>query len=318
MIAEFAPKNFLDKDDITCKNKKNAKEIVQNKGITIPIQKNDIQSCIKKEIYNNGLADNSFEEISKTEMSIKTSSMSCDDTPKKTKQSPHYNGHRARLRERVLSQIHTAPSYELLELLLGYVHGRKDTKPLSKELLHKFGSLWGVLNAHPAELSDFDNVGPSTKVFFTLIREVIARYFVEPIKAKKSVSISDIVVMARCMMDGLPHEEIWVALLDNSNRLLAFEQVQTGMEESVPCSAKQLAKIAFDKKASALILIHNHPGGKASPSLSDIETTKYLQNVLRHMGIRLLEHLILADGKVSSFLNNHLLTQEETSFFSID
>ena len=69
---------------------------------------------------------------------------------------PHFLGHRQRLRERILKNPHEAQSYELLELLLGYVNKRCDTKPLAKDLLKHFGSLWGILNAHPTELETIE------------------------------------------------------------------------------------------------------------------------------------------------------------------
>lgn len=236
---------------------------------------------------------------------------------KMKQEKPHYHGHRSRLRERVLAGIHDVESYELLELLLGYVHNRLDTKPMAKDLLKKFGSLWGVLNAHPAELDTIKSAGPSSKVFFILLRELVARYFIEPIKAKKSVTLDDIAMLARCMLDGLPHEEIWIALLDNNNRLLSFECVNIGFSESVVCSPRMVAEIAIAKKATALVLVHNHPGGVTKASWADAETTNHIQTAMQYMGIRLLDHFILADGKIISLANNHLLNQnnEQNSFF---
>lgn len=318
-VAEFVPKNFLDKNNYDCQNnnieKDNSSQFYDNKEYVKNESTSKLQSKSQGDLCDNRDKNKIKQALSSTDLEGTDSQEKIAN--KKLKQTPHYHGHRARLRERFLRQPHATESYEVLELLLGYVHARKDTKPMAKELLQKFGSLWGVLNAHPAEFANCENLGPSTNIFFTLIREVIARYFVEPIKVKKSVSIAEIIVMARCMLDGLTHEELWVALLDNNNRLLAFSKVQSGLQETVTCSARTLAEIAFAKKASALILIHNHPGGSIHPSLSDIETTKHMQHVLKQMGIRLLEHLIIADGNITSFLKNHILTQDEQiSFFT--
>lgn len=220
----------------------------------------------------------------------------------------HYHGHRIRLRERVLKDLHEAPSYELLELLLGYVHTRGDTKPISKALLTKFGSLWGVLNAHPTELTSVDNIGPSTQVFLILLRELIARYFSEPIKAKKSVTLEDITMLGKCMLDGLAHEEVWVALLDNNNRLLSFERVNMGSIDTIICTPRMVAEIALNKKARGLVLLHNHPSGIAKASWADTDSTRHIQQVLELMGISLIDHLIIADDKVISLAQNHLLS----------
>ena len=67
--------------------------------------------------------------------------------------SPH-SGHRARLRQRLSVDPLSVADYELLELLLGYGLTRRDTKPLAKELLARFTSLRGVLDARPDELLD--------------------------------------------------------------------------------------------------------------------------------------------------------------------
>ena len=72
-------------------------------------------------------------------------------------QKPHYHGHRARVRERVLKAgIESLPDYELLELLLFYAIERIDTKPLAKRLLGRFGTLGDVFSAEPAQLREFD------------------------------------------------------------------------------------------------------------------------------------------------------------------
>lgn len=227
---------------------------------------------------------------------------------------PHFHGHRQRLRERVLKNPQETSSYELLELLLGYVLKRCDTKPLAKDLLNRFGSLWGVLNAHPTELESVKGFGESSKTFFILLRELVARYFMEPIKEKKSVGLDDIAMLARCRLDGLCHEEIWVALLDNNNRLLSFDKVHTGNTDSAFCSPKMIAEIAITKKATALVLVHNHPGGVTKASWADRETTLHIQKVMNLMGIRLLDHLIIADGKVISLADNHLLAENTILF----
>lgn len=227
---------------------------------------------------------------------------------------PHYYGHRQRLRERFLKNPQGTESYEVLELLLGYVHKRSDTKPLAKNLLKHFGSIWGVLNAHPTELESIEGFGESSKIFFILLREIVARYFIEPIKEKKSVTLDDIAMLARCVLDGLCHEEIWAALLDNNNRLLSFDKVHTGNMDSAFCSPKMIAELAITKKATALVLIHNHPGGVTKASWADRETTLHIQKVMNLMGIRLLDHLIIADGKAISLANNHLLEENSIIF----
>ncbi len=260
---------------------------------------------MSKTVSKNIFDENEYESLP-DENKVEQTSLPSEIKPIKSKKAkPHYHGHRARLRQRALEDIHKIESYELLELLLGYVKLRGDTKPIAKELLQKFGSLWGVLNAHPTELDGISDFGSSSKVFFILLRELIARYFMEPIQAKKSVTLDDIAMLAKCMLDGLPHEEVWVALLDNNNRLLGFEKIASGFIDNVTCSPRFVTEIAIAKKAKGLVLIHNHPGGVKKVSWADAEVTTNLKTVLQYMGIRLIDHLILADGKVISMAENH-------------
>ena len=101
-------------------------------------------------------------------------------------------GHRARLRARILKDPHSAYSYELLESLLGYVHLRSDTKILAKTLLEKYGGIRGLLASHPTERHNIPGCGPATETFLTLLREIIARYFTEAVKGRKSVTVNEI------------------------------------------------------------------------------------------------------------------------------
>ena len=99
--------------------------------------------------------------------------------------TPHYAGHRARLRERLLKDSTALADYEILELLLGYALLRRDTKPLAKELLSRFGSIRGVLDALPAEMQQVDGVGEGVAALRLLLREMMARYAEAPMRERK-------------------------------------------------------------------------------------------------------------------------------------
>ncbi|HJA08824.1 MAG TPA: DNA repair protein RadC [Candidatus Mailhella merdigallinarum] len=219
----------------------------------------------------------------------------------------HYTGHRARLRKRFLNDPHNVYAYEMMELLLGYVIRRGDTKPLAKELVERFGGIAGLLDAHPAERNAVPGLGPSTEAFLTLLREIIARYFEEAVKKKTAVTLNDIGQLGRCRLAGCPHEEVWAALLDNGNRLLTFERIHTGSVDQVLISPREAVELTLKYKASALVLLHNHPGGSSRPSTLDTETTNRLRQAMKAVGLRLLDHLILADGQCYSLTTDNLL-----------
>lgn len=215
----------------------------------------------------------------------------------------HYEGHRQRLREEFLDDPTSLADYKFLELLLGYVHNRKDTKPLAKALLAEFDSLAGVLNAHPVQRSEIDGFGESSEIFLLVLHELISRYFRDETHVRKSVNLEDIAALARSRLDGYTHEEVWAAFLDTGNRLISFRRIMRGHMNSVDVTPRMVAEIALAHKASAIVLVHNHPGGGCRASEPDVKTTKLMQEVLLGMGIRFLDHLIVADGKVISLFS---------------
>ncbi len=137
-------------------------------------------------------------------------------------QSPH-SGHKARLRKRFQKAPATFQDYEILELLLGYVLIRKDTKPLAKELLARFENIRGVLNARQDELVTVPGFGEGLAIYWDLIRELMSRYAEAPMRQRCTlVTPEDVATMAQVRLAGFSHEECWIALLDNQNRLLPW------------------------------------------------------------------------------------------------
>ncbi len=227
------------------------------------------------------------------------------DTPTK---KPHYHGHRIRLRERLVDDSSKLQDYELLELLIGTVLTRCDTKPLAKELLASFGSLRGILDAHPAELMKFKGVGESLSGFLLLLREVMARYTEAVPRTRITfASAQDVAHMARVRLAACPHEEAWCAFLDSQGRLLAWERVAKGTINAAMIYPRDVLEMALRFKAAGLILSHNHPGGNPSPSLPDIQITNMLKKNAASIGITLHDHVIVTDDACYSLLSERLL-----------
>ncbi len=209
---------------------------------------------------------------------------------------PHYHGHRDRLREKLRKDATQLADYEVLELVLGTVLLRKDTKPLAKELLFRFRTLHGVLNARPSELRSVPGFGPSLQAHWLLLRELMARCHESPARERAVLSgPSDIVNMARARLGNLAHEEFWAAFLDNQNRLLAWERVTTGTVNTTMIYPRDLMEKALGHKASSLVVVHNHPGGNPFPSTPDIEITRQLVQSGKTLGIRVLDHIIVTE-----------------------
>ncbi len=221
---------------------------------------------------------------------------------------PHYTGHRARLRERLLKDSAALADYEILELLLGYALIRRDTKPLAKALLDRFGSIRGVLDALPSEIQQVDGAGEGVAALQLLLRESMARYAESPVRERISLCTPDSVAeMVLPRLSGTPHEELWIATVDAQNRLLSWERLARGTVGTVPCYPREVLERVLLRKASGFFLVHNHPGGAAKASPEDAEVTKNIQRIATSMGLRLLDHLIVSGGACYSIREDRLL-----------
>lgn len=220
----------------------------------------------------------------------------------------HYQGHRKRLRERLQRNSRELADYEVLELLLGYVLTRQDTKPLAKELLDRFGTLVDVFAARPEELRAIKGFGPALETFWVLWKETWARLHETPTGKRCELDTPQAVAqMAIARLGGASKEEFWTALVDNKNRLLAWEQVSQGTVDRAAVYIREVLSLALSYEASGMILVHNHPGGDLDPSREDLELTKRVSVASNTLGIRLLDHLIVAGSAFMSFQAEGLL-----------
>ncbi len=220
----------------------------------------------------------------------------------------HYLGHRARLKQRLNTNSSEMAEYELLELLLGYVILRKDTKPLAKELIKHFGSIRGALDALPAEVDSIPHFSQSIITYWKLLREIFARYAETPVREKIYLCTPEAVAeMAKVRFTGCPHEEVWIATVDAQNRLISWERLTKGTVSSSSLYPRDAIEIALKKKASGFILVHNHPGGSTHASKLDIEVTRHIEYVAKIMNVRLLDHIIVTDKNCYSIRRDALL-----------
>ncbi len=221
---------------------------------------------------------------------------------------PHYHGHRQRLREKLDRDSTSLADYELLELLLGYVHRRKDTKPLAKALLQRYKNLRGVFSADPGELTKLKDFGPALESFWKVVGELKARIDESPVMSRVVFNNPRVVAdMAMARLGDSTSEEFWVALVDNRNRLMAWERLSKGTVDQAPAYPREILALALERKASGVVLVHNHPGGDPRPSSADIELTQRVTRAANDLGVRMLDHLIVAESEYFSFQSQGMI-----------
>ena len=226
-----------------------------------------------------------------------------------SQQKPHYHGHRQRLRERFMADAgENLPDYELLELLLFYSIPRVDVKPLAKDLISRFGSLGGVLNADPKQLEEFDRVKPNTTSLLAAVRSAGLRLGRESIMNKAVLnSWGALLDYCRAAMGYNQTEQFRILVLNRKNVLIADELQQEGTVDHTPVYPREVIKRALDLNATALIMVHNHPSGDPTPSKADIAITKEIAETGDRLGIALHDHVIVTKSKTFSFKREHLL-----------
>jgi DNA repair protein RadC len=199
-----------------------------------------------------------------------------------------YNqGHRKRLQKKFTTAgIEALHEYEALELLLTYVIRRQDVKPQAKALLEKFGSLKGILDAESDDLERVAGIGGRSALLLRLIKEIASLYLKQRALEKKQVSCTtELLDFCRTKMGGKKDEEFCVIYLDAQNQIIDFETIQKGIVNQAVVYPRQVLESALKKKASAIILAHNHPSGHIRPSDADIRLTKSIQETAKVLDI---------------------------------
>lgn len=241
--------------------------------------------------------------------------MDSSDRPSKTDgnaqdlEKPHYWEHRERLRERFRRAggkgLH---DYELLELLLTYGRPRKDLKPLAKDLIKRFKSLAGVLDASYDDLKEVPGVGPVTATLIPLVKEVGAAYLAEGMKQGDLLrSPQTVVDFARLKLVGCPHEAFMVIYLNTKNQVVDYETIHEGTIDRAVVYPRRIVESALSHHAAGIVLVHNHPSGHVEPSQEDKDITGAVAQAAGTVDIRVLDHIIVGRDGYLSFLQEGLL-----------
>jgi DNA repair protein RadC len=222
---------------------------------------------------------------------------------------PGHLGHRERLRQKLLTAGPEAlADYELLELLLFFAVLRRDTKPIARALITRFGSFARVLAAPPAELKEVEGAGDSVVAVIKAAQASALRMLRAEVAERPVLDNWDrLTGYLTAAMAREPIEQFRVLFLDTRNRLIADEAQSRGTVNHTPVYPREVVKRCLELGATALILVHNHPSGDPTPSRADIEMTAEVKAAAQALGIVLHDHLIIGNGRQLSFRREGLL-----------
>ena len=217
--------------------------------------------------------------------------------------SPHYHGHRERLRGRFREAGAEAVSeYELLELVLFRAIPQRDVKPLAKDLIAKFGSFAEVVAAPRARLKEVKGIGEAVVDELKIVHAAANRLVRGQLQKKPVLSSwSNVIDYCRSAMAYADKEQFRLLFLDKRNQLIADEVQQVGTVDHTPVYPREVVKRALELSATALILVHNHPSGDPTPSRADIQMTQAIIDVAKPLGISVHDHIIVGKEGHASF-----------------
>jgi DNA repair protein RadC len=216
------------------------------------------------------------------------------------------NGHRARLRKRfITSELNSFSEHEKLEFLLTFIIQRKDCKPIAKNLLKKFKTFSGVLDAETGELITIKGIGETSAILLKSIKAFAQEYLKSNIENKKKInSIKDVLDYLKLKFSGAQDENVCVMLLDTKNNFLSFNKISSGTIDESPVYIRKIIDLALKKNAKSIILVHNHPSGEVQPSSADKRITKKIKQALEIVELNFYDHIIVGYKNYFSFVEN--------------
>jgi DNA repair protein RadC len=226
-----------------------------------------------------------------------------------TKPAIGVDGHRARLRARFLAGGPDAVAeHELIEMVLFLALPRRDTKPIARALLARFGSYASAISAPLNQLLEIEGLGEAGAAALKIVQAAAQRLAKAEVLYRPVLSNWDrLMEYLQAVLAREKIEQFRVLFLDNRNRLLADEPQATGTVNHTPVYPREVVKRALDLHATAIILVHNHPSGDPSPSIDDIEMTRQIKNAAATLSVVLHDHVIVGNGKWLSFRKTGLL-----------
>lgn len=211
-----------------------------------------------------------------------------------------HDGHRSRMRAKLIRHgAEIFDTYELLEMLLYHVIPYKDTNPISKQLLDKFGSLDGVLRASREELMSVNGVGKRVAELICEAGDCFDILGVDLVKTPRE----SFKVYSRAgryfaeLFAGYDGPRVALMLLDNNMRCISCEVIYSLDYDSGEVVPKPFIDRAMRARASVAITAHSHPYGPLFPTEGDRATNLLVTNTLKSVGVSHVEHFVVSGSR---------------------
>ena len=192
---------------------------------------------------------------------------------------------------------------ELLAILIGSGSAEESAVELMRKILNDYHNNLNELGkASIDELCRYKGIGLAKAISILAASELGKRRKEESVKERIAIlSSKDVYECFYPMMCDLPTEECWVLLLNQASKIIDKTKISAGGLSATAVDVRCILREALLKRASAIVLCHNHPSGNIRPSKEDDLLTRHVAQASECMDIRLVDHIILTDGAFYSY-----------------
>lgn len=214
-----------------------------------------------------------------------------------------------RPREKLLSRGPGALSdAELLAIFLRTGTRGKSAVDLARDLLKDFGSLKALLGSDRQRFCRSNGLGEAKYAQLQAVLEMARRHFKEALQRGDVLSSPELTrAYLSAQLRGYSYEVFACLFLDNQNRVIELAELFRGTIDAASVYPREVAKLALQHNAAAVIFAHNHPSGVTEPSSADKTITDTLKQAMALFDIRVLDHFIIGDGEPYSFAEHGLI-----------
>jgi len=198
---------------------------------------------------------------------------------------------------------------ELVAILIGSGSRNESAVELCKRILQQNNNQLHQLHKQTIQqLMQFKGIGEAKAITIVAALELAKRLQLSETKELIKINSSaDVCKLMQPLIGDLSHEEFWVLLLNNSNKVVYKLQLSKGGLTQTIVDVRLIYKTALEHLATALILVHNHPSGQLNPSGADKDITQKIKTAGNTLDIKLLDHLIITQTGYFSFADEEIL-----------
>lgn len=198
---------------------------------------------------------------------------------------------------------------ELLAILIGSGNTEESAVSLMQRVLASCGNDLNQLGKWEVhDFSHFKGFGPAKSITIMAALELGKRRKLQERPERATIfSSKDIYELFHPLLCDLAYEEFWVLLLNQASRVIDKTRISRGGIDQTTADVRSILREALIQRATQIALIHNHPSGNPRPSTEDQRLTQLVQKGAQTMNIRLIDHVVISDGKYFSFNDEEMI-----------